>query len=1133
MREALVDVENADHLHTDFYDRTRLATWVRQFPGLTVWARERVGRVLAGWHPYSAWAGGTVDDEYLMDDKLRLHVGKRRDTQAQPILDGIDVLRDELARPGRAVRLVGLSGVGKTRFAQALFDCRIGARALAPFLAIYTNLVDEPSPQPIGLASDIVATGTRAVLVVDNCPPDLHRRLVDVCKRPESTISVLTIEYDVRDDQPEETRVVTLDTSSIELIEQLVARRYTHLSRVDARTIAEVSGGNARIAIALAETVKRSDSIAGLSNDELFDRLFRQRHVHDNALLLAAQACSLVYSFEGESVGGDHAELPRLAALAGQTVAETYRHVSELHHRELVQRRGVWRAVLPHAIANRLAARALDGIPFSLIEQALLGKGADRLARSFSRRLSYLHSHDSAKKIAQRWLEPEGLLGDVFSLNELGMAMFQNVAPVAPESALAAIERGCKTAESRSAYAWQKYVHVLRSISYDAELFERCAALLTEVATNGFDDQTSKLAKDVFTSLFKLHLSGTHATISQRLRVVEGLLRAADHGVQELGLAALGGVLQAVNFGPAWQFDFGARPRDFGYRPKSEQERHLWYSTALAFIENLALTEGVLKARLLQLLGKKFRPLWTWAHMHDELESLSIKITADGFWLDGWAGCRQIIRFDAGGQSPDLTSRIESLERLLRPIDLAARARAAVHGDSTGWEDTDEASADGHDLMARHQRMEERAVELGSAVALEGDILSAILPDIVLGGVRDHAFGRGLALAAPNIRATWGVLIDAFDRTPQDHLDTRLLSGFIAGLWERDCELAHELLDGALAHKRLLPLLPILSSSVVLDDRCLERLRQALATGQVPVHRYKQLMYGRTTSQLSAQILERLVLDIAQQTEGYHVAVDILYMRLSTDRIDGRSLAPELLDIGRALLRRPILRDRHADGDYNLGQLVKLCVTGPTASRVASDAVIAVRRAIESRETHVFEWSDFLFALTLAQPRAVLDALFGGNNTEEREVAVAEFQPTAHLRPNWMEAVPADTLIAWCAEDPTIRFVVAASIVTFAHGGQNGAPPVWTDHARMLLSAAPNKERVLAAFIDRFWPSSWSGSRAAIAEDNARLLDSSEVLALPELKPMVMQAKLTLAADIEKERRWETNHDQEMDGRFE
>jgi hypothetical protein len=132
------------------------------------------------------------------------------------------------------------------------------------------------------------------------------------------------------------------------------------LSQVDTRTIADASGGNARIAIALAGTVERSETIAGLSDDELFQRLFRQRHDPDNALRLAAQACSLVYSFQGEALSGDDAELPRLALLAGQAPQELYRHIGELLRRDLVQQRSVWRAVLPHAIANRLAARALE-----------------------------------------------------------------------------------------------------------------------------------------------------------------------------------------------------------------------------------------------------------------------------------------------------------------------------------------------------------------------------------------------------------------------------------------------------------------------------------------------------------------------------------------------------------------------------------------------------------------------------------------------------------------------------------------------------------------------------------------------------------------------------------------------------
>jgi hypothetical protein len=176
-------------------------------------------------------------------------------------------------------------------------------------------------------------------------------------------ISVFTVEYDIRDDQPEGTTVVSLDTSSLELIEKLVRRRYPHVSQVDASNIAEFSGSNARIALALASTVEQSETISGLRDDDLFQRLFRQRRERNDALLYAAQACSLLYSFNGEDMDGSVAELPMLGSLIEQSSTRMYGHVADLLERDLVQQRSKWRAVLPHAIANRLAVKALERAP--------------------------------------------------------------------------------------------------------------------------------------------------------------------------------------------------------------------------------------------------------------------------------------------------------------------------------------------------------------------------------------------------------------------------------------------------------------------------------------------------------------------------------------------------------------------------------------------------------------------------------------------------------------------------------------------------------------------------------------------------------------------------------------------------
>jgi hypothetical protein len=56
----------------------------------------------------------------------------------------------------------------------------------------------------------------------------------------------------------------------------------------------------------------------------------------------------------------------------------------------------------------------------------------------------------------------------------------------------------------------------------------------------------------------------------------------------------------------------------------------------------------------------------------------------------------------------------------------------------------------------------------------------------------------------------------------------------------------------------------------------------------------------------------------------------------------------------------------------------------------------------------------------------------------------------------------------------------------------NSAKPQWKPSALALLERAPNKIEVLKHYIGHFAPRSWSGSRSATWEANARLLDHFE-----------------------------------------
>ena len=184
MEEAIQDLPNANNLALDFYDRGRIATWVRDHAGLVLWVRNKIGRSIPVWRPYGAWAYAPdgVGGEYLVDDTHRIRTDTETSESGFQSLEGIQRIRDRLRRAGKVVRLVGLSGVGKTRLVQALFDDRVGVASLDPSTAVYTDMADGPDPSPTVLASELIASRTRAILAVDNCPPDLlgaSRRYVE------------------------------------------------------------------------------------------------------------------------------------------------------------------------------------------------------------------------------------------------------------------------------------------------------------------------------------------------------------------------------------------------------------------------------------------------------------------------------------------------------------------------------------------------------------------------------------------------------------------------------------------------------------------------------------------------------------------------------------------------------------------------------------------------------------------------------------------------------------------------------------------------------------------------------------------------------------------------------------------
>jgi hypothetical protein len=1087
MRDAVAGIANCDDLHLDFYDRDRLASWVRDHASIVTWVRERIGRPISGWRPYDDWAASHegLAGTYLTDDSLRIQ-GPASKGEGESIVQGMERLRRTLAAEQGVVRLVGLSGVGKTRLVQALFDDRVGQFALAPDLAIYTNLSDDPNPQPIAVVAELIARQSRQVLIVDNCTPELHRKLAEVCTRTESRVSLLTVEYDVREDQPEGTDVFELQPSSDDLIEKLLQRRVNGLSQVNARSIATFASGNARVALALAHAVDSYESVASLKDAELFERLFRQRNESSSSLLLSAQACSIAYSFQGEDLGtGAEAELSKLAAIVGKDARTLYADVAELKRRDLVQQRGVWRALLPHAIANRLAALALENISSQDFDQ-LVGSASGRLLRSLSRRLGYLHTSLAAQSIVKRWLADGGLLGRVEELNETGRAMLNNIAPVDPTGAIDAIERAVLRArQAGKVLAGEEFRTLLLSLAFEAGLFERCVALILDLIEFEEPGRYANQVRNSFPSLFHLFLSGTHASIEQRCHVVDDLLKSNSDVRRELGFKSLEALLDTGPFSSFHHFEFGGRSRDYGWHPKCRQDMVHWFRSALELCGALDMSNGEVSSRVRIIVGSHLWGLWTQAELHDDVEAICREFKGRRFWPEGWAGIRSIrqLRDDPLPAAQD--AKLAQIEALLSPQTLLEQVRGRVlrsirdAHDDIGF----------RDYEAQFQRHQQGLTELGRTIAAEPAVLEELMDELTAcsAGLTLGPLAKGLVDATPSRRVLWDKLVASFRLADPAQRSAELLACYLYNLQSADTELTEELLTECLNDPVLTEWFPYFQQRVVISGAGLQRLKDSLAQKSAPADRYRGLGWINKLDDSAMLELIQLVLGLVG---GFEVAIDSIHMRIFQERRDESVLSPELIAAGRIVLEACEFDQRLNHDTHALQEVIEACLSSADAIPMVEMLLARLRAARANWRLGFTEEKPILGALFAAQPIAVLNNLFASNKPDEERFR--GFFDYDDISGSPLSRIPEPTLLAWCEEDSTVRYpLIAARMVPFSKA-PNSDKPHWKPSALALLETAPDKIEVLKHYISHFEPMSWSGSRSATWEANARLLDHFE-----------------------------------------
>lgn len=787
MRDCFGDTPQAENVYIDFFDCQRLADWTNLYPFASLWVYRHIGKnILSGWQSYCNWSGGTKS-VYLYDESIRISQYPSNN-QKLTILQTLDDIRDALSNIRASVRLVGLSGVGKTRFLEALFDETLGCKALPQTLALYTDMGHNPQPAPIHLAEELLTIGKRAILVIDNCSTREHRTLTEICKRDKSKLSLITVEYDIREDIPPETEVYVMESSSDDVVKRLISLRYPGINEIDIETIVEFSGGNARIAIALASACGSGVTIHGLGDAQLVERLIYQTGANDERIYRSAKVLSLVYSFNGD-YNDPAGELSVLAKIVGVTENELFEYCRQLEDRGLVQSRAPYKALLPHAVANRLAKEALHFFPIDFLFDMFAEPTNVRLLRSFCHRLGYLHDSTDAVNISRKIL---GFISQAGypTVSDSLHCMVTYLAPIVPHEVMSLIGDAIYpegVAILLKYRASVDYTRLVVQLGYYSELFDLVTKTLVKFAKHKAI-AFPYVSEHTLLNYFQPYLSGTHASPEQRQETLRWMLDSTSNFVRQLGLKALDKSLATSFFsGNSYSIlNFGSHIRDYGYHPNSDQLKK-WYISFLSFASEVICSDQVNSQEVKGIMAKNFRGLCKHG-MLSEIEQASSKICALTTWFDGWLACISVLRLDSEKLSPDIIARVMALKNTLCPISINEQIQAytltqGFHLLDFNFELTQEKNI--HNRLAVEAHLVDLGIAMGEDKSLFNQLLPALIEQNVENGSNLKYLGIGFA-ATCDPAQSWSSILNALLSCKSECSYPNFVGGFFEGISKRD-----------------------------------------------------------------------------------------------------------------------------------------------------------------------------------------------------------------------------------------------------------------------------------------------------------------------------------------------------------
>ena len=1110
-----------------FRDADQIATWVNCHSSVATWVKEQTQPNTLG--PFRSWAhwadrGEHRSSPWVEDERLAL------------LLRRLHPLASTLRS---SVRIVGLNGVGKSRLTLEALGPAVANADLSAII-MYAVETGTSSDMIIQTVQTLVDSGTRAIVVVDECPIDTHRVLAGIVSYAGSRLSLVTIDHEIPGGSLDDSTLLVPEAPLY--VSQTIIEREEGLTPDDKERLAQLSSGFPGICLPITRAWLAQSPISHTTDADLVHAFVLGRNPLNRALLLKTAAlvsAAGVVEFDPvpeRTVFGDSSGWPQLDDLAelanNLTRDELYACVRDLLDRDILKKRGRLATLEPRPISLRLAEGQWRDWPKEKWDQVLGGNTNPAVKVRAARQLALLNTTDLASDIVKRVCRFGGPFDGIVGISKAGhpgvlSALAEVDATVVADLLERLMDQVSDLREIRGDLRRQ-LVTTIEKIAFCPETFDLGADLLLRLAV-AENEPWANNATEQYKALFPMLLGSTAASGDARLTVLDSASQTDVVAQRVIVVEALAQGAQTRHFSRFGNAGaHGTRPSLESWWPNGDNEDKQYLEGCVRRLALFAIGDDQAAAIARKDLGFHLRSL-VHSGFIDIVEEVCQKLTDRvEYWPEGLESLGSAARFDAKELGLQLVDRVKELIASLKPKDIETRLRLIVTEMSWHYPDDEDLDVD-----TKLQRQTEAVRELAGELIKIPEVLTAHIPGLSRMSVdrassrspqrRTVDFGAAIAELAEPPSEWCKPIAEALLETPEVKRDYGLFIGYATSLAKASPDKGQELKQKIATTSGLAPAFPRICLVLGITASDITIAVEALESGLIePTHLRQWIMGGQLAKLPADSVAPLLDAMLERDAESCSVALELMtmYSHGSQDRLDG--LRPQI----RLALKNTAkwgLNERSGQSIGNFDDVLLWILKKGREDGDARAVALELSKALvnSDRFDEMPRSRELMSALLSGFPEiawSIIGEAVLSNPVKAftLKLTLGEGLSFDHRHQPVIMSLPEETLFAWCHANPDSAPVFAAEVFPFLTYYDVGNPDTGL-HPVMgqLIDQFGHLDDFWRAISGNIHTGGWSGSATTYFELYRRPLEALQRHEKPKVRTWARRLLRDLESSIQ------------------